>query len=115
MSRQVSTMGELKAAVNAGEDEIVVADEGLARRVRLFDRLRSAANIAVYVILGAAVFVWADPLRLFEGAGAGLQWAKRAALAVGVALLFLDYLLPAVRQYKPDKGRDGLVLVPRRR
>ena len=78
-------------------------------------KVRTVANIVVYVILAAAVFMWADPLHLFDNAGAGLQWGKRIALGVGVALLFLDYLLPAVRQYKPGKGRDGLVLVPRRR
>lgn len=115
MSTSVSTMAELKAAVKAGSEEIAVTDEGLARRIRLFDTARTVANIVVYVILAAAVFMWADPLHLFDNAGAGLQWGKRIALGVGVALLFLDYLLPAVRQYKPGKGRDGLVLVPRRR
>jgi hypothetical protein len=115
MSAHANTMAELQAAVKAGAEEIVVADEGLARRVRLFDTLRTVANIVVYVILAAAVFMWADPLHLFDIAGPGLQWGRRIALGVGVALLFLDYLLPAVRQYKPDKGRDGLVLVPRRR
>ena len=42
---QVATMADLKKAVQAGEAEIVVTDEALARRVRMsrFSPLRSRA------------------------------------------------------------------------
>jgi hypothetical protein len=115
VSTQVNSIAELQAAVKAGAEEIVVADETLAKRVMLFNTLRSVANVLVYVILALAIFFWANPLRIELFETSPFLWGRRIALGVGVVLLFVDYLLPAVRQYKPAEDRDRLVLVPRRR
>ena len=113
---QVATMADLKKAVQAGEAEIVVTDEALTRRVRMWTVLRTVANVAVVVVLVIAIFVWANPMRipLFEAGWALL--ARRIMLGVGVLLLFADYVLPVVRFYK-IAGADalGLKLVRRSR
>jgi len=112
---QVSTLDELKAAAKAVEAEIVVTDESLAKKVRLWTVLRMVANVLVVVILLVAVFVWANPMRIMELEQGWALIARRILLAVGVLLLFSDYLLPVVRAYK-IAGSDalGLKLVPRK-
>jgi len=110
-----ATRGELLQAVRSGAPEIVVTDDELARRVLLWNRLRTIANVAVIVILGVGAFVWADPLGLPLLRESWAALVRRIILAVGVLLLFAEYLMPAVRLYKPV-GSDavGLRLVPRR-
>ena len=68
---QVATMAELKKAVQAGEAEIVVTDEALTRRVRMWTVLRTVANVAVVVVL----------VRFYKIAGAdalGLKLVRRS-------------------------------------
>ena len=111
----VNTLAELNAAVKANEAEITVADEKLAAKVRLWNTLRAVANIAVIVILAIGIFAWADPLGLPFLKEPWAHSARRIVLIVGVALLFADYLLPAVRTYKPASSDAlGLKLVPRK-
>ncbi len=111
----VATIGELRQAVKAGASEIIVTDEQLARKVLVWNTLRTVANVAVIVILGVGVFAWSDPLGLPLLQKPWAALARRLILALGVLLLFADYLMPAVRLYKPI-GADsiGLKLVPRR-
>jgi hypothetical protein len=112
----VSTLDELRDAVKAAEAEIVVSDEMLARKVLLWNTLRTIANVAVIVILAIGIFAWADPLGLPLLKEPWAQMARRIVLAVGVLLLFAEYALPVVRLYKPA-GSDalGLKLVPRKK
>jgi hypothetical protein len=111
----VATREELAKAVKAGEAEIVVTDATLAKHVRVLLGLRLASVIAVVVILLAAVFLWANPMRILEIEQGSMLWVRRALLAVGVLLLFADYLMPVARQYRAG-GSDalGLKLVSRR-
>lgn len=111
---QVATMAELKKAVQSVEAEVVVTDDALAKRVRLWAVLRTIANVAVVVVLILAVFVWANPLRIPELEAGWVLMARRILLGVGVLLLFADYALPVVRHYK-IAGSDamGLKLVRR--
>ncbi len=111
----VATIRELQEAVKSGALDIVVTDEALARNVLLWNKLRAVANVAVIVILAVGIFAWADPLGLPLLREPWAAMARRIVLAVGVLLLFAEYLMPAVRLYKPA-GSDGagLRLVPRR-
>lgn len=110
----VADVSELAAAVAAREAEVLVTDEKLARRVMLQLTLRFAANAAAVVVLVLAVFMWADPLHLFDAAAAPMLWVRRGLLGVGVLLLFVDFLMPTARLYR-SAGRDelGLKLRPR--
>lgn len=111
----VTTKSELQQAVKSGAPEIVVTNEALARKVLLWNTLRSVANVAVIVILVVGVFAWADPLGLPLLQEPWAATARRIILAVGVLLLFAEYLMPAVRLYKPaGSDETGLRLVPRR-
>ncbi len=113
--KSVAALNELQDAVKAGELAILVTDEKLARKVLLWNTLRTIANILVIVVLAIGIFAWANPMRipLLEE-----QWAllvRRIMLGVGVLLLFAEYVIPIVRLYKPA-GSDaiGLKLVPRK-
>jgi len=112
---QVAGLDELKRAVQAGEPEIVVTDRGLGSRIIAWNTLRSIANVLVVVILGLAIVVWANPLGLPHLEQPWALLARRIVLGVGILLLFVEYLLPVVRLYKPA-ARDsaGLRLIPRR-
>ena len=112
---QVASLEELKKAVKVVEPEIVVTDEGLAKRVLFWNALRTVANILVIVVLAVGIAWWANPLRmpLLEQ-----DWAlsvRRIIRGVGVLMLFAEYVIPIVRLYKPA-GKDslGLKLVPRK-
>ena len=112
---QVSSFDELKKAVKALETEIVVADEALAKKVLLWNTLRTIANVLVIIVLVIAIAVWANPMRIPE---LELEWAllvRRILLGFGILLLFVEYVIPVVRLYKPA-GKDafGLKLVPRK-
>jgi hypothetical protein len=112
---QANTLDELKKAVSAGEAEIVVTDEGLRKKVMLWSVLRTIANVAVVIVLVVGIFAWANPMRI---PGLEEPWAllaRRILLAVGILLLFAEYLMPVARLYKPA-GPDatGLKLVPRK-
>jgi hypothetical protein len=105
----VADLSELAVAVAARESEVLVTDEKLARRVMLQLSLRFAANVAAVVILVLAVFMWADPLHLYDAAAAPMLWVRRGVLGVGVLLLFADFLMPTARFYR-SAGRDELGL-----
>lgn len=79
------------------------------------DIIRRVAGILVFVILGLAIFAWANPLgfKFLEATEARL--VRQIALAFGIILLFADYLLPGVRNYKVTADNDGLRLVRRKR
>ncbi|MEO0079449.1 MAG: hypothetical protein ABIK44_02070 [candidate division WOR-3 bacterium] len=112
---QVTTLAELKDAARRQEPEILIVDKRLADRVALWNGLRLAANIVVFVILAVAIFMWANPIHweLLEGPDARL--ARQIMLGVGILLLFADYLLPVVRTYKvAERSPEGLKLVLRR-
>jgi hypothetical protein len=112
----VATMDELRRAVKAAEPEIVVADEALAKKVRVWTVVRMTANVLVAVVLIGAIFVWANPMRIPEFESGTMLLARRIALGVGVLLLFADFVIPVVRQYR-IAGQDatGLKLVLRKR
>ena len=115
MSQSVSTLEELKKAAKEGVTEIVVADETLAKTVRVWHTLRQMANILVFLILGIGIFAWANPFQFaFLDSGA-FRLARQILLGVGVLLLFAEYALPVVRLYKIG-GADalGLKLVRRK-
>ena len=112
---QVASLDELKKAVKALEPEIVVTEEGLTKKVLLWSTLRTIANILVIVILAVGIAWWANPLRIPELEQEWALLARRIVLGFGVLMLFAEYVIPIVRQYKPA-GRDslGLKLVPRK-
>jgi hypothetical protein len=112
---QVASLDELKKAVAAIEPEIVVTDEGLAKKVQFWNILRTIANILVIIVLGIGIAAWANPLRIPELEQTWALLARRIMLGVGVLLLFAEYVIPIVRLYKPA-GSDalGLKLVPRK-
>ena len=109
---QVAGLDELKKAVQAVEPEIVVTDEGLAKKVVFWNTLRTIANILVIVILALAILAWAFERDITV---AWVPLVRRIMLGVGVLLLFAEYIIPIVRLYKPA-GSDalGLKLVPRK-
>jgi hypothetical protein len=109
------SMAELKVAMAAREAEILVTDEGLAGRIRMWNVLRTVANILVVVVLALGIFAWANPMRIPELEQDWALLTRRIMLGMGVLLLFADYVLPVVRAYKPVAGVDGsLKLVPRK-
>ena len=112
----VNSIKELRQAEKQGEPEITITDEKLAGRVRLMDIARRVAGILVFVILGLAIFAWANPLGFEFLSSPGARLARQVALAFGIILLFADYLLPGVRNYKVGPGpAGGLKLVRRKR
>lgn len=112
---QVASLDELKKAVKAFETEIVVTDEGLAKKVLFWNTLRTIANVLVIIVLAVAIAVWANPLRIPLLEQDWVLLARRIMLGIGVLLLFAEYVIPIVRLYKPA-GKDalGLKLVPRK-
>ncbi|MCX6841393.1 MAG: hypothetical protein NTX53_03790 [candidate division WOR-3 bacterium] len=112
---QVASLDELKKAVKAFETEIVVTDEGLAKKVLFWNTLRTIANILVIIVLAVGIAAWANPLRLPVLEQTWALLARRIMLGVGVLLLFAEYVIPIVRLYKPA-GKDalGLKMVPRK-
>jgi hypothetical protein len=110
---QVTNNQELKQALKKLEPEVVITGPEVIRRVRLLMGLRAAANIAVFVILALAIFMWANPLRVgFFEAGSG-RLVRQILLGIGILLLFADYLMPVARLYKiatQSEGRLKLVL-----
>ena len=112
---QVANLDELKKAAQAFEPEIVVTDEGLAKKVVFWNVLRTIANILVIVVLAIGIAWWANPLRIPELEQDWALTARRIVLGVGILLLFVEYVIPIVRLYKPA-GKDalGLKLVPRK-
>ncbi len=111
----VGTMDELRRAVKQMEPEIVVTDEKLQRTVMTWNVLRTIANIAVIVVLAVGIFAWANPMRIPALEAPWALSARRIILAVGILLLFAEYLMPVARLYKPA-GQDalGLKLIPRK-
>jgi hypothetical protein len=112
---QVAGLDELKQAVKALDPEIVVTDEGLAKKVVFWNTLRTIANVLVIVVLAVGIAWWANPLRIPELEQDWALSARRIVLGFGVLMLFAEYVIPVVRLYKPA-GRDalGLKLVPRK-
>jgi len=112
---QVASSQELKEAVARRDPEIVVTDEALGRRVQTLAVLRTAANVAVFVILAAAIFMWANPARWELLETNRVRLVRQVMLGVGILLLFADYLMPVVRHYRiAARDSSGLKLVPRR-
>ncbi|MEO0081966.1 MAG: hypothetical protein ABIL25_06720 [candidate division WOR-3 bacterium] len=112
----VSTLKELKDAVKQQVDEITVSDPVLAYRVKAWNTVRTVANILVFIILGLALFAWADPLHWTFLKTDAARLVRQIMLGLGLVLLFLEYVIPVVRLYKPvSQGAGVLKLVPRRR
>ncbi|OYD15079.1 hypothetical protein CH330_06690 [candidate division WOR-3 bacterium JGI_Cruoil_03_51_56] len=112
---QVTTLKELKKAAKQGEVEILVTSRDLSKKVRTWETIRKVANIVVFIILALAIFAWANPIGwdLLETGSARL--ARQIMLGVGVVLLFMDYFLPVVRNYKiAGQDKSGLKLVNRK-
>ncbi len=112
---QVASLEDLKKAVKAYEPEILIADEGLAKKVVFWNALRTIANILVIVVLAVGIAWWANPLKI---PALEQEWAllvRRIILGFGVLMLFAEYVIPIVRLYKPA-GKDslGLKLIPRK-
>ena len=106
---QVASLEELKKAAKAVEPEIVVTDEGLAKKVLFWNSLRTIANILVIIVLAVGIAWWANPLRIPELEQEWALMARRIVLGVGVLLLFAEYVIPIVRLYTPA-GKDALGL-----
>jgi len=112
---RATTSEELKRAVKQNEAEIVVSDAALARRVQLWFTLRRVASIAVFVILGFALVVWANPLDFEFLRLPAVRLARQIALGVGIVLLFADYFVPVLRNYRVvSRDEAGLRLVNRK-
>ena len=112
---RVSTMEELKKAVKERPDEILVADPVLAYKTRTWNTIRTVANISVFVILGLALFAWADPLHWQFLKTDGARLGRQIMLGLGLVMLFLEYVLPVVRHYKVvSEDEAGLKLTLRR-
>ena len=112
---RATTMDDLKRAAKQGEIEVLVTDTKLARLVSLLDVIRRTANILVFVILAIGVVMWANPLGWEFLGSSSMQMVRRILLAVGIILLFSDYVLPVVRSYKvASRGEEGLRLMSRR-
>jgi hypothetical protein len=112
----VSNLAELKQAAARNAEEILITDEGLAKKMRVWQAVRSVANIAVIVILAIGIFAWANPLQIPLLESAGFRLARQVLLGLGVLLLFIEYVLPGTRVFK-IAGRDdtGLRLVNRKK
>ncbi len=112
---QVRTLKELKKAAKEGTVEIVVANPALARNVRTWETIRKTANILVFVILGLAIFAWANPIGWPFLNTDPVRLARQIMLGLGLVLIFAEYFLPVVRHYKIS-GRDevGLRLLNRK-
>lgn len=112
---RVGNLRELREAVKRAEPEIVVPEPWLASKVRAWETLRKVANGLVFAVLALALFAWADPLGWSFLHTSGARLGRQVLLGFGVVLLFVEYLLPAVRHYKVT-GQDeaGLKLVSRR-
>ncbi|HDR00056.1 MAG TPA: hypothetical protein ENN51_07230 [candidate division WOR-3 bacterium] len=113
---RVSNLAELKQAGKLNAAEILIADEELARKMRAWQVIRTVANILVIVILAIAIFAWANPLGIPLLETGGFRVARQVMLAVGIGLLFLEYLLPGTRVFKiAGDEPEGLRLVNRRK
>lgn len=113
---RVSSLAELKQAGKLNAAEILITDEALAKKMRIWQVVRTVANILVIVILGIGIFAWANPLRIPELETGGLRIARQVLLGLGLGLLFLEYLLPGVRVFKvASEDAEGLRLVNRRK
>ncbi|MFO7676160.1 MAG: hypothetical protein R6X12_07600 [bacterium] len=113
---QVSDLAGLKQAAKQNAEQILIIDEDLAKKVLAWQTIRSVANVLVIVILGIGIFAWANPLQIPWLESGTFRLVRQVLLAVGVLLLFLEYVLPGTRVFKVA-GRDdnGLRLVNRRK
>ena len=111
---RVATLKELRQAAKQGEEEIVVTDVGLARKVRVWQIIRKVAGILVFVILGLAIFAWANPLNIEFLTRPDARLVRQILLGVGIVLLFLEYLLPVVRTYRIAGQDDSGLKLGRR-
>jgi hypothetical protein len=113
--KQVATLAELKQASKANAPEILIVDPGLAKKMQVWQIIRMVSNVLVFVVLGLGIFAWANPLQIAALDAGGFRIARQVLLGFGIALLFLEYLLPGVRTHK-IAGREagGLKLVSRR-
>lgn len=111
----INSPQELKEAVKRQEPELIIVEPNLIREVRLFMRLRFAANVTVFVILAVAIFMWANPLRIpfFDESGGRL--VRQILLGLGILLLFTDYLMPVARYYKIVRAEEGRLLLRARK
>ncbi|MGB9742552.1 MAG: hypothetical protein ACP5JB_04245 [candidate division WOR-3 bacterium] len=111
----VNSEAELKQAVKNKEPELVFTAPALIKKVNRLMALRMAVNVLFFAILGLAVLMWANPLKIaFFESGSG-RLVRQIMLLVGIGLLFADYLMPVARLYKISAKTQGqLKLVLRR-
>ncbi|MEO0054033.1 MAG: hypothetical protein ABIK22_07795, partial [candidate division WOR-3 bacterium] len=89
----ISSREQLKQAVRNREPELEITDLELMSMVRRQMVLRQVLNIIFFVILGVAILLWANPMRLqFLDTGSG-RTVRQILLLVGILLLFADYLI----------------------
>lgn len=110
----ISSREQLNQAVRNREPELEITDPGLMRTVHRQLVLRQVLNILFFVILGVAILLWANPMRLqFFDTGSG-RTVRQILLLIGVLLLFADYLMPVARLYKiAARAEDRLKLTLR--
>ena len=113
--KHVATVAELRQASKENVAEILITDPGLAGKMQVWQIIRTVSNVLVFVVLGLGIFAWANPLQIVALDAGGFRLARQILLGLGIALLFLEYLLPGVRTHKIT-GREagGLKLVSRR-
>jgi hypothetical protein len=111
----INSAAELKQAIKKKEPELVITAPELIKMVNRLMVLRVIINVLFFAILGFAVLMWANPLKIsFFEAGSG-RLVRQILLLIGIGLLFADYLMPVARLYKVSAKTEGqLKLVLRR-
>lgn len=101
----IQTDEELKQAVKKREPELVITSLAVIKKVMRLMVFRRAANVIFFVVLGLAILMLANPLKVtFFETNSG-RLVRQILLLVGIILLFADYLIPVARLYKIS-GRD---------
>ncbi|MEO0051208.1 MAG: hypothetical protein ABIK11_01510, partial [candidate division WOR-3 bacterium] len=96
----ISSREQLKQAVRNREPELEIAEPRLIRMVNRLMILRQVVNILFFVILGGAVLLWANPMRVPFFDSSGGRMVRQILLLFGILLLLADYLMPLARFYK---------------
>lgn len=106
----ITSREQLKQAIRNREPELEITEPGLIRMVNRLMILRQVLNVLFFVVLGVAVLLWANPMRVpFFDSGGG-RTVRQILLLFGILLLLADYLIPVARVYRisarsPDRLR----------
>lgn len=109
---QVSTLKELKRALEAKPDRIEIVDAGLATQVRIIKNASIPAVAAVVAAVGAAATMWWNPVGWVSGAavaavGVTAESALIGAVAILLCTLSAALLWALVFDYNIDATIEG--------